>query len=228
MLSRRPSDFIHQLREFQEFGIISDRTIESAKTISEDFRPSYNVAPTALIPTLHVDDSDAVFDMFTWGLIPPWAKDEKMAYKTFNARSETMAEKPSFRSAFKHSRCVVPIDGYYEWQILSNKTKQPNFIHDKGSDGLFLAGLYEPKTKSVTIVTKEAEGKLRELHTRRPIPLDGPGISTWLDPLSQADELFLTLDSSHIENIAFYPVSTEVNAVRNNRKELLDEVAIES
>src|SRR6516225_6237386 len=106
------------------------------------FEPRYNVAPTQLVPTVRQEDGKRRPVMLRWGLIPSWAKDAKIGYRLINARADTVASKPSFRSAFKRRRCLVPADGFYEWKR-DGKAKQPFFIHRKDDEPFAFAGLWE-------------------------------------------------------------------------------------
>ncbi len=182
--------------------------------------PSYNVAPSAQIPIVMETPRGIEIDTYRWGLIPSWAKDDSMANKCFNARSETMAEKPTFRSSFKKSRCVIPIGGYYEWQKRTDNTKQPMFIHGTENDLLFLAGLCEPSTRSATVITREARGPLKEIHDRQPIALNHEEVMEWLNPQNEPYVLQLLIESAD-NPLGAYNVSTAVNSVRNNTPALL-------
>ena len=106
------------------------------------FEPRYNVAPTQLVPAVRQEDGKRRLAMLRWGLIPSWAKDAKIGYRLINARSDTVATKPSFRSAFKRRRCLVAADGFYEWKR-DGKVKQPFFIHRKDEEPFAFAGLWE-------------------------------------------------------------------------------------
>ena len=106
------------------------------------FEPRYNVAPTQLVPAVRQEDGKRRLVTLRWGLIPSWAKDAKIGYRLINARADTVAAKPSFRSAFKRRRCLVPADGFYEWKR-SGTLKQPFFIHRKDEEPFAFAGLWE-------------------------------------------------------------------------------------
>ena len=106
------------------------------------FEPRYNVAPTQTVPIVRAKDAGRESALVRWGLIPAWAKDPKIGYRLINARADTVASKPSFRSAFKRRRCLVPADGFYEWQRVS-KGKQPFYIHREDEELFAFAGLWE-------------------------------------------------------------------------------------
>lgn len=181
---------------------------------------SYNVAPSAPIPVITEVDDHVEINTYRWGLIPHWAKDDSMANKCFNARSETMAEKPTFRTAFKRSRCIIPISGYFEWMKGVGGKKQPMYISTGNDELLYLAGLCEPSTQSATVVTTEAQGALREIHNRQPVYLDESEIMDWLNPKAGTGDL-IALTQVQPFTLKAHPVSTEVNSVRNNSEELI-------
>ena len=237
VLSTKPSVFIDRFRTIER-DETSDEKLEfsqnelddlekQSKEMDKGFRQHFNIAPRANIFALSRHDAEAVMlQKLRWGLIPSWAKDDKIGDKCFNARSETMHEKPSFRDAFKHSRCAVLADGYYEWKQVAPKQKQPFFIHHRSSEPLFLAGLFEPRTESATICTMEADGKMRELHHRRPIFLNEVEVSHWLDPNARKSDLIEAILSSSDQQIESYRVSSLVNRVGNiDDRTLIEPVA---
>lgn len=193
-----------------------------AKELEETLKPQYNIAPRFKIPAIsRTDDKPATIDVYKWGLLPTWAKDEKMGDRCFNARSETVAEKPSFRSAFKHSRAVILADGYYEWKKLDTKNKQPYYIHRADSEPLFFAGLVEPKTMTSTILTTEAQGNLAEIHNRHPVFLGADEVGEWLDADASKEELLGLVQSTGVDGIEAYPVSKAVGKVGDVNDESL-------
>lgn len=150
--------------------------------------PRYNIAPTQLVPLLrHGPDGREVI-MATWGLIPAWAKDRSIGNKMANARGETLAEKPSFRSAWKKRRGVVLADGWYEWQVLADvKAKQPWWIHREDGAALAFGALWEvwsppegPPVVSTTLVTTTPNDRLAAIHDRMPVILDWGAVDRWL------------------------------------------------
>lgn len=108
----------------------------------ESFEPRYNIAPSSTVPVVRYQHTQKVMESLKWGLIPNWAKDPSIGFKLANARAETVAEKPSFRSAFKKQRCLVPVDGFYEWNQ-TTKPKQPHYFFMKDEKPFFIAGLWE-------------------------------------------------------------------------------------
>ncbi len=185
--------------------------------------PRYNIAPTQ--PVLVIRDSyggsgrEATF--LNWGLIPFWAKDPSIGSRMINARSETAAEKPSFRAAFKYRRCIIPADGFYEWQKMAGG-KQPQLIGLKDG-GLFgLAGLWErweqdgSAIESCTILTTEPNDLLAPIHNRMPVILHPDDYDEWLDrTVQKADPLLHLMRSFPGDEMAYTPVSTLVNNARN-------------
>ena len=155
---------------------------------SAEFTPRYNAAPTQYLPVYRIDpDRGRELTHLKWGLIPSWAKDATIGTKLINARSETAQEKPSFRAAFKYRRCLIPANGFYEWQALPSG-KQPHYItvHDVGI--IAFAGLWERWTNktngevvdSFTILTCEANERVATLHERMPVILKEEDYETWL------------------------------------------------
>ncbi|MBY4383443.1 SOS response-associated peptidase [Rhodococcus fascians] len=216
---------------------------EIAETVGDEVPPSYNVAPTQTIRTVlerapkDEPESDAVRQLRSvrWGLIPSWAKDAKIGSRLINARSETITEKPSFKKAASRRRCIIPADGYYEWEKRDG-TKVPYFLHEQGV--LAMAGLYElwrDPTKadddedrwvwSATVLTSPAADALGHIHDRSPVVLPPELRASWLDPtltdLSEVSELLAAIPEPRLEP---YEVSTAVNSVKNNGPELLTPV----
>lgn len=167
--------------------------------VADDARllpPSWNVAPTQQVaivvpPVADSDDQGRRLELARWGLVPSWAKDVELGSRMINARSETVTEKPSFRSAFAKRRCIVPASGYYEWRV-DDGVKRPYWISPEDNQPLAFAGLYEFwKDKSLgddaqwlvttTIVTQAARGAMRELHDREPVMMQPDAVAKWLD-----------------------------------------------
>jgi len=183
-----------------------------------------------------------------WGLVPSWAKDRKVASKFINARAETLAEKPAFRKAFAVRRCLLPADGYYEWYS-DNKTddgpatrgkprKQPYFIRNRGGGVLPMAGLYEfwrdpqaapdvdPWLWTSVVITTEATDGVGRIHDRMPMLVEPQNWDRWLDPqLTDVEPLLELLVPAAPGRLEAYPVSTEVNDVRNNGPQLVQPLA---
>ncbi|MGP4091574.1 SOS response-associated peptidase [Streptomyces sp. KR55] len=218
----------------------------------ETLAPNWNVAPTndvwAVLERTPRDEGDAApvrreLRPLRWGLVPSWAKDVKIGARMINARVETVHEKPAFRRAFVRRRCLLPADGFYEWQQIKavdtgRARKQPYFIHPEGGRVMALAGLYEywrdPEVKrdddpaawlmTCTIITTEATDAAGRVHPRMPLALTEEHYDAWLDPDHQdPDELRALLTQPAGGHLDARPVSTAVNNVRNNGPQLLEE-----
>ncbi len=173
-----------------------------------------------------------------WGLVPFWAKDVKIGSRMINARAETVAEKPAFRRAFAKRRCLLPADGYYEWQSMPGAPKQPTYITRADGRSLAFAGLYElwrdPAVGrdddeawlwTATIITTSAPDELGMIHDRMPMIIDPASWDDWLDPAnSDVADLRALLAPAVATGLTTYPVSTEVNSVRNNGPQLIEPV----
>lgn len=190
--------------------------------------PRYNIAPTQTVAAVIHSEGTAerTFKSFRWGLIPSWAKDTQIAAKLINARSETVAEKPSFRSAFRRRRCLIVADGFYEWQAREDK-KQPFYIQLENGSPFAFAGLWETWKEatgdcieSCTILTTEANETMRSLHARMPVILNPKDWDVWLDSgVSETEPLKSLLVPYRGEAMSAYPVSAKVN---NPRYDLAD------
>ncbi len=213
----------------------------SATTPEHALEANFNVAPTTEVYAVRADEGERSLAAMRWGLVPFWAKDLKIGSRMINARSETVADKPAFRRAFTKRRCLLPADGFYEWQkIQGQKAKQPFFIHRVDEEPLVFAGLYEfwhPKDDegndipdadrivSCTILTTAANKTMAPVHDRMPVML-APGVwDDWLDPASDHDFVASLMVPAPESLLTMYPVSTAVNSVRNNASELIERVA---
>jgi putative SOS response-associated peptidase YedK len=166
-----------------------------------------------------------------WGLVPSWAKDVSIGARLINARVETAHEKPAFRRAFASRRCLVPADGYYEWQAGDDGGKQPHFIHPADGGVLAMAGLYEVwrsadapggRLLTFTVITTEATDDVGRIHDRMPMLVEPDRFAAWLDPaLDHPDEVRSLLVPAAAGRLKSHPVSTAVNNVRNNGAELV-------
>ena len=213
----------------QELGVIPEQ-------IPEDYKPRYNIAPTQLHFIVTLDREDRACHTAKWGLIPSWSKDAKNAYKTINARAETVEKSPAYRSAFKKRRCLIPVDGFYEWQGPKGN-RQPYWFHRADNGLLYFAGLYEdwyPEGKdsdserTFTVVTTEANEYLGRIHNRMPVILDDEAQDAWLDPGEpDVPKLKDLLKPAAEDAVVARPVSQDVNNVRNHGPELLDEIILD-
>ena len=188
----------------------------------------YNIAPTQQVPAVRISPQDKSRElaMFRWGLIPSWAKDAKIGNQLINARSETVATKPAFRSAFRKRRCLMPADGFYEWKKEGTK-KQPFYIHLKAGGPFAFAALWEDwqdedgkPIQSCTILTTEVNSMLKPLHDRMPIILPPENFEKWLDTEIQMPEEILPLvQALPGEALAMHPVSSLVNNPKKEKAE---------
>lgn len=195
--------------------------------------PRYNIAPTQAISCIHAGEGRREWSLFRWGLIPPWADELSIGNRMINARSETAAEKRSFQQPFAKQRCLIPADGYYEWQKTPDG-KQPYWIarHDGGL--LAMAGLWQTNKKlgteseplrSCTILTTAANATTRDIHDRMPVFLDPQAQELWLDPkIDDPDRLQSVLRPAPEDWLVPRHVSTRVNSPRNDSPECLEPV----
>lgn len=188
--------------------------------------PNYNVAPTQSVPVLHILEGRVVGVRMNWGLVPRWAKDASRASSMINARSETVTEKPSFRGLVKGHRCIVPMDGFYEWDRTDPRKKVPYFVHRDDGNLLLVAGLWTesplvPSAKSFCILTRESGDDLGRIHDRCPVHLDAGQAMEWLSDIDAPLELTGVQGNPRLDPRR---VSTEVNSVRHNGPQLIDEV----
>jgi putative SOS response-associated peptidase YedK len=240
-----------RLELLEEFAVERDR-------VAEDRNPDYNVAPTKRIyavldRTEQADDrpgKDAKdqgkplreLRLVRWGLVPSWAKESSGGSRLINARAETVAVKPSFRSAFAKRRCLIPADGYYEWQAGADKkdkkAKQPFYIYRTDGGILCFAGIYElwrdgsvpPDHEdawlwTASVITTDAADEIGRIHDRTPMVISPQGWDDWLDPANNDRELLMAMmqpaTSSGSGGLTSHPVSTAVNSVRNNGPDLI-------
>lgn len=196
-------------------------------------RPSYNIAPMQDVVVVRETGGARSLAMLRWGLIPFWAKDPTIASRLINARSETAAEKPSFREAMKKRRCIVPASGFYEWKREGTR-KQPWYFHPRAGEGLLaIAGLWEswkdPEgnvVETCCLLTTAANAVLAPVHDRMPVILGHEDALRWLDPAEKDPARLAALLAPAPEAVlASHPVSTAVNSVRNNDAHNIEETA---
>jgi putative SOS response-associated peptidase YedK len=184
--------------------------------------PRYNIAPTQQVAAVRSTATGREFAFLRRGLIPSWSSDPAIGNKLINARAETVAEKPSFRSAFKRRRCVIPASGYYEWQKQGTSRKQPYFFRPRDGGLFSFAGLWEEwhdpsgeVVQSCTILTTEANDVTRPVHDRMPVILDPTADALWLDPGADAAALHSLLVPYPEERMEAYLVDTWVNSPKH-------------
>jgi putative SOS response-associated peptidase YedK len=201
-----------------------------AEALSE-LRPRYNVAPTQNIPIVRKEGEKKRFAIAHWGLIPLWAKDTKIGYHTINARAETVASKPAFRNAFRHRRCLIPADGFYEWQVIPGfKAKQPWFIILEGRKPMAFAGLWErwrspegENLESCSIIVTDANELMRPIHERMPVILAPEDWDVWLESGAKDVQALQNLLKPYpAEDMKAWTVSTKVNSPRNDSVDCLE------
>ena len=168
-----------------------------------------------------------ILEPVKWGLVPFWAKDPKIGYRMINTRAETIAEKPSFKAAFKYRRCLIPANGFYEWR---KSDKQPFYIHLPDYELFTFAGIWEEwhhpdgsSLRTCSIITTEPNETMQEIHERMPVILSREDEDKWLKQNEQK-ELLSLLKPFDNDLIEIHPVSKAVNSYKNNYKELLQKV----
>ena len=194
--------------------------------------PSYNVAPTDPVHiVVEREPGQRALSVARWGLVPSWARDIKGAARLINARRETLADKPAFRSAYRRRRCLVPADGYYEWQPVEGG-KQPWYLTQRDGSLLAMAGLYElwksPEgvwLRTCTIITTDAADELGHIHDRTPLLVRPDDWARWLDPTVEepGDDLLVAGTPGVLDA---WPVSPAVGKVGNNGPELVRPVPL--
>ena len=208
-------------------------------TVPEKTLPvDWNIKPTQEIYII----KNQSIEVASWGLIAPWSKSLTEAVKSqsqaINARSETVHEKPTFRNAFRRSRCLIPASGYYEWatELGQYKTKQPVYISRDDNRLLAFAGIYDrwisPQGEikdSVAIITRDAVNELAKVHNRMPLFLPRDRWNDWMDSNLQDLNVIRALMNvaKPDEHLRFWPVADLVNSIRNNGKELIEPIQIE-
>ncbi|NJO07097.1 MAG: SOS response-associated peptidase [Chloroflexaceae bacterium] len=192
--------------------------------------PRYNVAPTQAVAVVRQQPVGRHLDWLQWGLVPHWAKDPSIGSRMINARSETVAEKPAFRAAFKARRCLVLADGFYEWQaILGTRTKQPFYFQMEAGKPFAFAGLWEQWNgpdgllETCTLLTTEANALVQPVHDRMPVILPPDVYSVWLAPdmhdRGALEALLVPYDPAAMQA---YPVRRAVNNTRNDSPECIE------
>jgi putative SOS response-associated peptidase YedK len=201
--------------------------------VGVSFKPRYNIAPTQPVAVV-VPQAVRSLEGFNWGLVPFWAKDPKIGSRMINARAETLAEKPSFRGAFKYHRCIIPCSGYYEWKKggPKGKDKVPTYLYMEDRALFGMAGLWEewngPNGEvlhSCTIVTVEANDFAAKVHHRMPLILKGEDEKAWLDPSLQDARLLHPLLRPYRGKMGAHPVSKQVNVPVFDEPECIAEAA---
>lgn len=185
-------------------------------------KPRYNIAPTQQIPIIRDRETSREMMLARWGLVPHWSKEPKTNYSTINARIETVSEKPAYRASFRHKRCLIPADGFYEWKVV-NGHKIPHHIRMRDGSVFAFAGLWDhwehdgETLDSCSIIVMSANEVMRPIHERMPAIIAPANYDLWLDSrIADKDEIMQFLNSATSSSLKAYPVSTWVNSPKNN------------
>lgn len=199
---------------------------ESALNVAlPELEPRFNIAPSQDNPVILQASDGYVLEAFRWGLVPHWSKEPRTKYSTINTKVETVAQKPFYKESYRHRRCLVLADGYYEWEKAGDR-KQPYYIH-QGGQAFAFAGLWDrwegkgaEPFSSYTIITGPAAAAVKDIHIRMPLVLPESAWRGWLDPETPTAELSGILEAPETE-FQTYPISTRVNNPRNEGPELI-------
>jgi putative SOS response-associated peptidase YedK len=194
-----------------------------------NFPPRHNIAPTQPVPVVIIENGVRHFKLMRWGLVPSWVKDPHKITLLINARSESINDKPAFKNAMRRRRCLIPADGYYEWQASSGGPKRPFFIHRRDGHIFGLAALAESwmgpngeELDTVAIVTAPASTDLAVLHNRVPVTLTGNNFARWLDCSDDdASPVMAMLRGPRAGEFTWHEVSRRVNHADNDDAQLL-------
>jgi putative SOS response-associated peptidase YedK len=211
----------------------SSRDLREYFLLGEGFdpEPRYNIAPSQDVAAVRLEEGKRRLVLLHWGLTPFWADDRTIAYRTLNARSETAHKSPAFRAAFSSRRCLIPANGFFEWDKKEG-SKQPYFIHRADEKPMALAGLWErwenkegkEVVESCTILTTDAAEPVARLHDRMPVILEPEDFNLWLDPQENKIERLRDLLHPAAPGIlTMYPVSRYVNKAGNEGEKCIEE-----
>ncbi|NOU79378.1 SOS response-associated peptidase [Paenibacillus sp. LMG 31459] len=209
--------------------LITHYLIDDSKLAT--LKPNYNVAPMHNVPAVIASDAGKRLGELRWGLVPFWAKDEKIGSKMINARAETVAEKPAFKRLLKTKRCIIPADGFYEWKK-DGTSKQPYRILMSDGSLFSFAGLYDTwedpegkKLSTCTIITTTPNSLMEDIHDRMPVILRPEDEADWLGrDNDDVESLLKLLKPYDAAKMRAYKVPSAVGNVRNNSKELLEDI----
>lgn len=206
------------------FALKNPKAIKAAFDVGElpaDLKPRYNIAPSQDIAIIRFSPAGRKLSMAHWGLIPSWAKESDKSYSTINARAETVDSKPTFRYPFKHHRCLIPADGFYEWTEAGG-IKIPHHIGMKDGSPFAMAGLWDVwkgpdgEVPSCSIIVSDANPFMKQLHERMPVILEPDDYEAWLDPDNQdAARLKKLLIPQTGDRLTEWTVSRMLNNPRN-------------
>lgn len=209
----------------------------SAESILGDLRPCWNVAPTAAVWVIRDSGESGEARMLQpmrWGLVPSWADDPTIGIRMFNARVETLSQRPAYRAAVRRRRCIVPADGFYEWTAVSGRPrKQGWYFQSIDGHPLAMAGLWETwqpahdadTLHTCTVVTTDADDVVAPIHDRMPLMLSDDVIDAWLDPaINDPDDVRSAVASAHSPTLSVHAVGVAVNNSRNDGPDLISAV----
>ena len=218
------------------FGVDPDEAADELAEPPEPLPPSWNVAPTDPVHAVLQRGERRLLKVLRWGLVPSWAKDAKGAARLINARQETVTSKPAFRAAYARRRCLLPADGYYEWQVVDGR-KQPWYLTSRDGGPLAMAGLYEvwsprrdagpaERLWTCTVITTEAADDTGQIHDRTPLLVPRDDWARWLDPELEdpGEHLLVPAVSGALDA---WPVGAAVGNVRNDGPELVQPVPLQ-
>jgi putative SOS response-associated peptidase YedK len=204
-----------------------DATVKQAA----EYQKRFNIAPSQMIAAVRQFENDRSVFGLKWGLVPSWAKDQKIGNRMINARAESLVEKPSFRNSFRARRCLIPSSGFYEWKRLDGKKgKQPFYFFLKDKPVFGFAGLWETwkdeegkELESCTIITTEANSVLATVHDRMPVIIKPEDYQVWLDPKEMDTERLQKLLVPYpAEEMFSHAVSTQVNSPASDSPDLIN------
>ena len=204
-----------------------------ADPFDDDWIPRYNIAPSQPVPVIRVNANKRELSLMRWGMIPSWATDASIGFKTINARSETITTTASFSDPFRTQRCLIPADGFYEW-ARNGKTKQP-YCFEVGDGELFVfAGLWDrwidPQgihIESCTIITTTPNSHLADIHNRMPVILPSGAYASWLNPAMQDPRVALGWLVPYAGAMRRYAMSTKINNVQNDDEDCAKAVELD-
>ena len=198
---------------------------------SFEILPSFNVAPQTFQPVVRLSSETGNREMapMRWGLVPFWAGDSKLAYSTINAKAETLATSPAFREAFKRRRCLIPLDGFYEWQPINAKQKQPFAVSLKSGELFAVAGLWDrwkdkatgQSLETYTIITTDPNALMEPFHNRMPVIVKPEDFERWMAPADSARLPTDLLRPYPEDEMRVWKVASAVGNVRNDNPELV-------
>jgi putative SOS response-associated peptidase YedK len=216
------------------FALAQPRFTRIEKELRATFdavKPRYNIAPTQDIPVIHGEDGHYVMENMRWGLVPAWSKEPKTTYSTFNAKVETVNEKPLFKSAFRHRRCLIPASGFYEWKKEGNR-KLPYYFTLASCEEMALAGLWEEwrghdgaLLHSATILVGQANPLVNGVHDRMACIVPPDAFEDWLNPKEKPDYLLSLVQNPFDAGLMkCWPVTPAVNSVKNDNPHLVEPI----